>query len=91
MTAFRWLLYRVFIPAISILVLDPYGLGYEAGTAGVSLIEGRDIAFNGKKEPSDGNFVFDLTDILDEDYERPWNLRIINKGPDPLIIKKIEI
>ncbi len=72
-------------------VFDPYGTGYEPGTAGVSLIEGGNCAYNGESDPSDGNFVFDLTDIKDGNNTAPWYLRIENSGSDPLIIKNLEI
>jgi hypothetical protein len=73
------------------LVFDPYGLGYEAGTAGVSLIAGGNIAFDGGGVPSDGTFVFDLTDIYADNTTDYWYLKIKNSGNQPVIIKEFEI
>ena len=72
-------------------VFDPYGLGYEAGTAGVSLIAGGNFSFNGGRKPADGSFVFDLTDIHADNTTGYWFLKIENRGSQPVIIKDFEI
>jgi hypothetical protein len=73
------------------LVFDPCGLGYKAGTAGVSLIEGGTFAFDGGENPCDGSFAFDLTDINKHAGEGFYYLRIGNGSDRPLIIKAFEI
>jgi len=73
------------------LVFDPYGLGYEPGKAGVSLIAGGNFAFNGGKKPVDGSFVFDLTDIYADNTSDYWFLKIENISNQPVILKEFEI
>ncbi len=73
------------------LVFDPSGLGFNAGTSGVSLIEGGSFAFDGGKNPCDGSFVFDLTDICKNWDKGFYYLRIENSSDHPLIIKAFEI
>ena len=72
-------------------VFDPYGLGYEPCTAGVSLIAGGDLSFSGGKEPGDGSFTFDLTDLNAGNSGAYWYLRITVSGGKPVIIKEFEI
>jgi hypothetical protein len=79
------------IPVDSMFVFDPNGLGYGPGTNGVSLIAGANCSFNGGLDASDGNFVFDLTDIYNENDADYWYLKIDNKSDTPCIIKKFEI
>jgi hypothetical protein len=66
---------------------DPYGMGYEPGTAGVSLISGGNFAYDGGRDPSDGSFVFDLSDLYRNDLSGDWYLQIMNSGSQPVIIK----
>jgi hypothetical protein len=73
------------------VVFDPYGLGYETGTAGVSLIAGGNCAFDGGREPVDGSFVFDLSDIFTDNSADYWFLKIKNESNQPVIIKDFEI
>lgn len=79
------------IPKNDTLIFDPYGLGFNTGTAGVSLLEGGACAFDGGKEAHDGSFVFDLTDIYNNNRSQYWYLRISNSGTDTAIIKSFEI
>lgn len=72
-------------------VFDPYGLGYETCTAGVSLIQGGNLSFSGGREPGDGSFTFDLTDLDAEGSGDYWYLRITNSGERPVIIQEFEI
>lgn len=73
------------------LVFDPCGLGYEAGTAGVSLISGGNLAFDGGRAPASGSFVFDLTDISGDNSADYWFLKIENSSVQPVIIDEFEI
>jgi hypothetical protein len=72
-------------------VFDPYGLGYESGTSGVSLIAGGNFAFDGSFTAGDGSFTFDLTSIYKENSQDYWYLRIDNSGVDTCMIKGFEI
>jgi hypothetical protein len=74
------------------LVFDPYGMGYNVCTAGVSLIKGGSFAYDGSYIPCDGSFVFDLSDIAQKgDTTTEFYLRIANSSDKPLIIKNFEI
>ncbi|MBN1895262.1 hypothetical protein JW906_12240 [bacterium] len=79
------------LPAGLKSVFDPYGLGYEPCTAGVSLIAGGDLSFGGGKEPGDGSFTFDLTDLDADGSGDYWYFRITNSGEKPVIIREFEI
>jgi hypothetical protein len=73
-------------------IFDPYFLGYQTGTAGVSLIEGGDFAYDGGKTSTDGSFVFDLTDLYNPGNKDDWFLRISNSSlVNPCIVKQFEI
>lgn len=72
-------------------IFDPYAMGYGVGTAGLSLISGASCSYDGSDSPSDGNFVFDLTEIFQEDDSKYWYLKVINTGSEPLLIKKFQI
>lgn len=73
------------------MVFDPYSLGYNHCTAGVSLIKADGLAYNGGKTAVDGSFVFDLTEIMNDNPEGYWYIRISNEGSEPLILKEFEI
>ena len=79
------------IPVDNPFVFDPNGLGYGSGTNGVSLITGANCSFNGGFDASDGNFVFDLSDIYNDNNTNYWYLKIDNNSDTPCIIKKFEI
>jgi hypothetical protein len=70
---------------------DPYSLGFNLCTAGVSLIEGGGFAYDGSKNAIDGSFAFDLTDIYLDDLSDYWCLRVYNATDDPLVVKGFEI
>ena len=73
-------------------VFDPYMLGYNPCTAGVSLIEGGDFAYDGGNAAKDGSFVFDLTDIYVPGSKDYWYMKISNSSTtNPCTIKKFEI
>lgn len=73
------------------LIFDPYSLGFNPCTAGVSLIEAGGLSYNGGKTAVDGSFVFDLTDILNENPNEFWYVRISNDDNEPLLLKEFDI
>jgi hypothetical protein len=73
------------------LVFDPYGLGFGVGEAGVSLIAGGAVPFDGGTTAMDGSFAFDLTDIDGGSLGGYWYLRIANAGDSPLTIQSFEV
>lgn len=73
------------------LAFDPYGLGYELGKAGTSLIAGGNCAFDGGVTAMDAGFAFDLTDIAQQQGSDFWYLRILNDSDKPLIIKQFQV
>ena len=79
-------------PVMIRMIFDPYFLGYKPCTAGVSLIEGGDFAYDGGKTAKDGSFVFDLTDLYTPANNDYWYLRISNSSSvNPCIVKQFEI
>jgi hypothetical protein len=72
-------------------VFDPYGLGFEPGKAGVSLTAGGAFAFDGGPEPSEGSFVFDLSELDAGDPSDFWFLRVENAGDKPVTVLDFEI
>lgn len=79
------------IPAAESSVFDPYSLGFNPCTAGVSLIEGGEFAYDGGTKAIDGSFTFDLSDIYDENKNDYWYLRVLNECDEELQIKRFEI